>query len=200
MDRVTDLLFKKLVSTLSSLPGIGKKSAYRLGFHILRMDSSAFANFIDSIESVKSNLKFCKKCAGITEFEVCEICTGETRLKNILCVVELPEDIFFIENTGEYKGKYHVLNGVISPLDGIGPENLRIKELLERLKDEPVEEVLLATNPTLEGDATASYLFNLLRATGIKLSRIAHGVTVGSTLEYADQYTLGKAIKSRLTI
>ena len=194
---MTDLLFKKLVSTLSSLPGIGKKSAYRLGFHILRMDATAFSNFIESIESVKSNLKFCKKCAGITEFE---ICTGESRLKNILCVVELPEDIFFIENTGEYKGKYHVLNGVISPLDGIGPENLRIKELLERLKEEPVEEVLLATNPTLEGDATASYLFNLLRATGIKLSRIAHGVTVGSTLEYADQYTLGKAIKSRLTI
>jgi len=197
---VTDSLFKKLVGALSSLPGIGKKSAYRLGFYILRMDSSSFQNFIDTIETVKSSLKFCKKCGGITEFEVCEICSSDKRQTNIICIIENPEDIFFIENTGEYKGKYHVLNGVISPLDGIGPENLRIKELLERLKEEPFEEVLIATNPTLEGDATASYLFNLIKPIGLKITRIAHGVTVGSTLEYADQYTLGKAIRARLTI
>ncbi len=200
MDLVTDSLFKKLVGALSSLPGIGKKSAYRLGFYILRMDSSSFQNFIDTIETVKSSLKFCKKCGGITEFEVCEICSSDKRQTNIICIIENPEDIFFIENTGEYKGKYHVLNGVISPLDGIGPENLRIKELLERLKEEPFEEVLIATNPTLEGDATASYLFNLIKPIGLKITRIAHGVTVGSTLEYADQYTLGKAIRARLTI
>ncbi|HMV41593.1 MAG TPA: recombination mediator RecR [Leptospiraceae bacterium] len=197
---MTDSLFKKLVGALSSLPGIGKKSAYRLGFYILRMDSSSFQNFIDTIETVKSSLKFCKKCGGITEFEVCEICSSDKRQTNIICIIENPEDIFFIENTGEYKGKYHVLNGVISPLDGIGPENLRIKELLERLKEEPFEEVLIATNPTLEGDATASYLFNLIKPIGLKITRIAHGVTVGSTLEYADQYTLGKAIRARLTI
>lgn len=197
---MTDSLFKKLVATLSSLPGIGKKSAYRLGFYILRMDASAFQNFIDTIESVKASLKFCKKCGGITEFEICEICSSDKRLTSIICIIENPEDIFFIENTGEYKGKYHVLNGVISPLDGVGPENLRIKELLERLKEEPFEEVLIATNPTLEGDATASYLFNLIKPIGLKITRIAHGVTVGSTLEYADQYTLGKAIRARLTI
>lgn len=164
------------------------------------MDASAFQNFIDTIESVKASLKFCKKCGGITEFEICEICSSDKRLTSIICIIENPEDIFFIENTGEYKGKYHVLNGVISPLDGVGPENLRIKELLERLKEEPFEEVLIATNPTLEGDATASYLFNLIKPIGLKITRIAHGVTVGSTLEYADQYTLGKAIRARLTI
>lgn len=197
---MNDAIFKKLVSALSSLPGIGRKSAYRIGFHILRMDSAAFEHFIESLKSVKENIRFCKVCAGLTEQEVCEICSSDTRDPKTICVIEQPEDIYFIENTGEFKGRYHVLNGVISPLDGIGPENLRIKELLERLKTEPIEEVLIATNPTLEGDATASYLFNLIKPIGLKITRIAHGVTIGSTLEYADQYTLGKAIKSRLTI
>jgi recombination protein RecR len=197
---VTDSLLKKLTSSLSSLPGIGKKSAYRIAFHILRMESGSFETFIHNLTEVKANLKFCETCGAITEDEICNICLNTERNSTIICVVEQPEDIFFIENTNEYKGKYHVLNGVVSPLDGIGPEQLKIKELLERLKIEPVEEILLATNPTLEGDATASYIFNLLRSTGIKLTRIAHGVTIGSTLEYADQYTLAKAIKSRLTI
>lgn len=197
---MNDPLLKKLVASFSSLPGIGRKSAYRIAFFLLRMEETNFQNFLHTLEEFKTNLRFCKKCGAITELEVCDICTSDSRLSTILCVVEQPEDIFFIENTNEFKGKYHVLNGVISPLDGIGPDNLRIKELLERLKDSEVEEVLLATNPTLEGDATASYLFNLLKPIGLKITRIAHGVTVGSTLEYADQYTLAKAIKSRLVI
>jgi recombination protein RecR len=189
-----------MVSSLSSLPGIGKKSAYRIAFHILRMDSFHFQNFISSINEVKENLRFCKTCGSITELEICEICISQERNQKIICIVEQPEDIFFIENTNEFKGKYHVLNGVISPLDGMGPEQLRLKELLERLKTEPIEEILVATNPTLEGDATANYINSLVKPIGIKLTRIAHGVTIGSTLEYADQYTLGKAIKARLVL
>lgn len=164
------------------------------------MDQSSFQNFISSLNEVKEHLKFCKNCGAITEQEICEICLSTDRNAKIVCIVEQPEDIFFIENTNEYRGRYHVLNGVISPLDGIGPDQLKIKELLERLNKEPIEEVLIATNPTLEGDATANYISQLLRPIGLKITRIAHGVTIGSTLEYADQYTLGKAIKSRLTI
>ncbi|HNF25802.1 MAG TPA: recombination mediator RecR, partial [Leptospiraceae bacterium] len=132
--------------------------------------------------------------------EICSICSNDHRSKNILCIVEQPEDVFFVENTGEFPGKYHVLGGAISPIDGIGPDKLRIRELLNRLKDSLLEEILIATNPTLEGDATASYISSLLKDSGIKVTRIAHGVTVGSTIEYADQYTLGKAIRSRLAI
>jgi recombination protein RecR len=197
---VTEEIFKRLVGTLTSLPGIGRKSAYRIGFHLLRMDESSFRKLIQNLESIKKDLRFCKKCFSITESEVCDICTSPLRSESILCIVEQPEDVFFIENTGEFKGKYHVLGGVISPLDGIGPENLRIRELLERLKETSIQELLVATNPTLEGDATANYISGLIKPTGIRVTRIAHGVTIGSTLEYADQYTLGRAIKSRLTI
>jgi recombination protein RecR len=197
---LTEDLLKKLVSTLSSLPGIGKKSAYRIGFYLIRMEKIRFEQFLENLKDIKETIRFCKICGAITDKEVCDTCTSETRNKEILCVVEMPEDIFFVENTGEFRGKYHVLGGVISPLDGIGPERLKIRELLERLKTNIVKELLIATNPTLEGDATASYIANLLKDTDIKITRIAHGVTIGSTLEYADQYTLGRAIRSRQII
>lgn len=167
---------------------------------MLRMDHSSFQHWIQSISEARESLQFCQVCGSLTEEPICDICTSEKRDASIICVVEQPEDIFFIENTKEYFGKYHVLNGAISPLDGIGPDQLRIKELLKRIEQSSVTEVLIATNPTLEGDATASYLSNLIKAYHIKVSRIAHGITIGGTIEYSDQYTLGKAIKSRLTI
>lgn len=185
---------------MTSLPGIGKKSAYRIGFHVLRMDESQFKIFLDNLTEFKEGLGFCKICGSITQEVICDVCTSEKRNAKLICVVEQPEDVFFIENTGEFQGKYHVLNGVISPIDGIGPENLRIQELVQRIAKEGVEELLLATNPTLEGDATASYINQLVGQENVKITRIAHGVTVGSTIEYADQYTLGKAIKSRVSL
>jgi recombination protein RecR len=194
----TDQLLKQLVSSLSTLPGIGKKSAIRIGFHIIRMDNENFQNFISNLQNVKDSIHFCKNCGGLTDLDICDICTSDTRNSKLVCVVEQPEDVLFIENTGEMKGKYHVLNGVISPLDGIGPDKLRIKELLNRIKQESIEEILLATNPTLEGEATASFISQSIKEFGIKVSRIANGVSIGSTIEYADQYTLGRAITSRL--
>lgn len=197
---LSDPQFQKLIQSFSSLPGIGKKSATRIGFHILRMDPSTFQAWLSNIEEAKTKLRFCDECGGLTEDQVCSICLSERRDSSILCVVEQPEDIFFIENTKEYAGKYHVLNGAISPLDGIGPEQLRIRQLMRRLDEGNTKEVLIATNPTLEGDATASYLSTVIKPMEIKITRIAHGITIGGTLEYSDQYTLGKAIKSRLTL
>ncbi len=192
-------LLEKLVLTLSSLPGIGRKSAYRIAFHLLRLEEGKFFEFLENIRSIKESLRFCTECGGITDASVCEICSSEKRDHSVICIVEKPEDIFFVENTAEYSGIYHVLNGVISPLDGIGPDQLKIKELLSRL--DKVQEVLIATNPTVEGDATASYIHTLLKnATTLKVTRIAHGVSIGSSIEYVDKYTLGKAIKSRIAL
>jgi len=192
--------FQSLVQAFSSLPGIGKKSATRIGFHLLRLDDSQFAGWIQSIQEAKEKLGFCTSCGGLSEHPVCDICLSEKRDITVLCVVEQPEDIFFIENTKEFFGRYHVLNGVLSPLDGIGPEHLRIRELLHRLSESSIQEVLLATNPTLEGDATASYLSELIKKIGPKVTRIAHGITIGGSIEYSDQYTLGRAIKTRLAL
>lgn len=192
--------FQKLVSSFSLLPGVGKKSATRIGFHVLRMETSAFQSWIYAIKEAREKLHFCEICGGLTEELICNICDSPKRDSSIICVVEQPEDIFFIENTKEYFGRYHVLNGSISPLDGIGPDQLRIRQLMERLRDSKTTEVLVATNPTMEGDATASYLSDLIKGFGIKVTRIAHGITIGGTIEYSDQYTLGKAIKSRLTL
>ncbi|WP_411824834.1 recombination mediator RecR [Leptospira sp. 'Mane'] len=192
--------FQKLVSSFSILPGIGKKSATRIGFHVLRMEDSTFQSWLNGLREAREKLHFCQICGGLTEEIICDICDSPKRDKAILCVVEQPEDIFFIENTKEFFGTYHVLNGSISPLDGIGPDQLRIRPLMERLEESDIKEVLVATNPTLEGDATASYLSHLIKEREIKVTRIAHGITIGGTIEYSDQYTLGKAIKSRLTL
>ncbi|WP_423241798.1 recombination mediator RecR [Leptospira kobayashii] len=192
--------FQKLVSSFSILPGIGKKSATRIGFHVLRMEDSTFQSWLNGLKEARERLHFCQICGGLTEETICDICDSPKRDKAILCVVEQPEDIFFIENTKEFFGTYHVLNGSISPLDGIGPDQLRIRPLMERLEESAIKEVLVATNPTLEGDATASYLSHLIKERDIKVTRIAHGITIGGTIEYSDQYTLGKAIKSRLTL
>ncbi len=164
------------------------------------MDESSFQTWLNGIKEARERLHFCEICGGLTEETICNICESPKRDESIVCVVEQPEDIFFIENTKEYFGKYHVLNGAISPLDGIGPDQLRIKSLMHRIEEGSIGEVLVATNPTLEGDATASYLSHLIKEKGIRVTRIAHGITIGGTIEYSDQYTLGKAIKSRLTL
>lgn len=164
------------------------------------MDSVQFENWVASLQEAKQNLGFCEECGGLTEEPVCSICLSHKREQSILCVVEQPEDIFFIESTKEFTGRYHVLNGSISPLDGVGPDQLRIRELYNRLEKEPIREVLIATNPTLEGDATASYLSEGIKTKGISVTRIAHGITIGGSIEYSDQYTLGRAIRARLTL
>ncbi|EMF83128.1 recombination protein RecR [Leptospira weilii serovar Topaz str. LT2116] len=193
-------LLEEMVDALSSLPGIGRKSAFRISFHLLRLEQGLFNHFIHQLTDTKNKIKFCKQCGSYAETEICDICTSEKRDTHTFCVVEQPEDIFFIENTREFHGKYHVLNGVISPLEGIGPRDLRIKELLERIEPEQVKEVLVATNPTLEGDATADYLANQLKPLSVNVTRIAYGITVGGSIELADQYTLGRAIRSRLQL
>ncbi|XDD50230.1 recombination mediator RecR [Leptospira sp. WS92.C1] len=193
-------LLDEMVEALSSLPGIGRKSAFRISFHLLRLEQGMFNQFVRQLTDTKSRIQFCKRCGSYSETEVCDICTSDKRDSRIFCVVEQPEDIFFIENTREFQGKYHVLNGVISPLEGIGPRDLRIKELMERIEPEHVKEVLIATNPTLEGDATADYLANQLKPLSVSVTRIAYGITVGGSIELSDQYTLGRAIRSRLQL
>ncbi|WP_039948406.1 recombination mediator RecR [Leptospira fainei] len=193
-------LIEGMVSALSSLPGIGKKSAYRISFHLLRQDPTVFHGFIQSLVDTKDRIRFCLRCGAYSEAETCELCLSSKRDGHTICVVEQPEDVFFIENTGEFRGRYHVLNGVISPLEGIGPQDLRIKELVARIEPEEIKEVLVATNPTLEGDATADYLLRQLQSLNVVVTRIAYGITVGGSIELADQYTLGRAIRSRLKL
>ncbi|TGK07183.1 recombination protein RecR [Leptospira semungkisensis] len=193
-------LIEGMVNALSSLPGIGRKSAYRISFHLLRQDPAVFNGFIQSISDVKGRIRFCARCGSYSEEEICNLCSSDKRESHTVCVVEQPEDVFFIENTGEFKGRYHVLNGVISPLEGIGPQDLRIRELLERIQPEEIKEVLVATNPTLEGDATADYIHHQLKNYNVTVTRIAYGITVGGSIELADQYTLGRAIRSRLKL
>ncbi|MEI1277444.1 recombination mediator RecR [Leptospira venezuelensis] len=193
-------LIEGMVNALSSLPGIGRKSAYRISFHLLRQDPAVFNGFIQSLSEVKGRIRFCSRCGSYSEEEICDLCLSEKRDSHTVCVVEQPEDVFFIENTGEFKGRYHVLNGVISPLEGVGPQDLRIRELLSRIEPEDLKEVLVATNPTLEGDATADYLNHQLKNFNVSVTRIAYGITVGGSIELADQYTLGRAIRSRLKL
>lgn len=198
--QLSESILEKMVSSLASLPGIGRKSATRIAFHLIRLNHDAFQQFIHNLQYTKEHLRFCKVCAGITDSEICNICSDPKRDSHTICVVEQPEDIFFIEKTGVYRGVYHVLNGCISPIDGIGPEQLRIHELIQRCNNEKIQEILIATNPTLEGDATANYISSLLKDSGIQLTRIAHGLTVGGTIEYSDPYTLSRAIQARLPL
>ena len=190
----------KLIDELSKLPGVGNKTAQRLAFHILNMTSEDVEQLSASITNVKRNIKYCRVCCNITDSEVCNICSNVKRDSSIICVVEDPKDVVAMEKTREYKGLYHVLNGAISPMEGIGPEEIRIKELLQRVSDNEVSEIILATNPNIEGEATAMYISRLLKPAGIKVTRIAHGVPVGGDLEYADEVTLMKALEGRREI
>jgi recombination protein RecR len=187
----------RLIEALTRLPGVGKKTASRLAFHILRSSLSDAQELARSILDVKEKIRLCSVCFNLTDDDPCQICQNPNRSDEILCVVEGPNDLMAIENTGEYGGTYHVLHGTISPLEGVGPEDIKIKELIERLKKGKITEVILATNPTVEGGTTALYLTDLVRPLGVKITRIAYGIPVGSEIEYADGMTLLKALEGR---
>ena len=186
-----------LIEALAKFPGIGRKTASRSAFHILRSSASEAQALARAILDVKEKIRLCSICFNLTDEDPCQICRDERRNKEILCVVEGPNDLIAIENTGEFNGIYHVLHGTISPLEGIGPEEIKIKELMERLHREKVVEVILATNPTVEGGATALYLIDLIKPLGVKVSRIAYGVPMGGEIEYSDEMTLSKALEGR---
>ncbi len=187
----------RLIESLSKLPGIGEKSATRLAFHILKSPHQYAESLAKSITDVKSKVTLCPTCYSFTGDTLCDICKDEERDNSIICVVEQPADLVAIERSGEFNGKYHVLHGVISPIDGIGPEDLRIKELLSRLGEGKVKEVIIATNTDVEGEATALYLAKIIKPLRIEVSRIAHGIPVGGDIEYIDEITLSKALRER---
>lgn len=187
----------RLIEELSKMPTVGPKTAQRLAFYILRMTPEDAARLSQAILDAKARIRYCSVCFHITDVDPCAICTGPTRTRSMICVVEDPRDVLAMERTREYRGLYHVLHGAISPLDGVGPDDLKIIELLERVKSGEVKEVIVATNPRVEGEATAIYLARLLKPLGIKVTRIAHGLPVGSDLEYADEVTLAKALEGR---
>lgn len=191
---------QKLLDELERLPGIGPKSAQRIAYWILNSKSSDALRLADAIVEVKQKVHFCNQCFNYAQDDLCEICASEKRAQDVICVVSEPRDIPPIERTGAFSGKYHVLGGALSPLEGIGPDSLHVTELLARLNDPAIEEVIIATNPNVEGETTASYLARLLRPTGVKVTRLASGLPVGGDLEFADEVTLGRAIESRRTL
>ena len=189
-----------LIDELGRLPGIGPKSAQRIAFHIIQSERVDISRLADVLRTVKEKVKFCAECGNISEEELCRICRDPRRDPALICVVEESKDVIAIEKTREFRGKYHVLGGAISPIDGIGPENLRIRELMVRLAAIEIQEIIIATDPNLEGEATATYLARLLKPLGIKVSRLASGLPVGGDLEYADEVTLGRAFEGRRTV
>ena len=190
-------IIQDLIDELGRLPGVGPKSAQRIAFHIIQSDRVDVTRLAEVLKTVKERVKFCTTCGNISVEEVCRICKDPRRDNSSICVVEESKDVLAIEKTREFKGKYHVLGGAISPIDGIGPENLRIKELMTRLAQTQINEVIIATDPNLEGEATATYLTRLIKPLGVKVSRLASGLPVGGDLEYADEITLGRAFEGR---
>jgi recombination protein RecR len=186
-----------LIDELGRLPGIGPKSAQRIAFHLLAADPVDVRRLASALTEVKDKVRFCRVCGNVAEDELCRICADPRREESVICVVEEPKDVVAVERTREFRGRYHVLGGAISPIDGIGPDDLRIRELLHRLADGTVQEVILATDPNLEGEATATYLSRLIAPMGVKVSRLASGLPVGGDLEYADEVTLGRAFSGR---
>ncbi|ASE11361.1 recombination protein RecR [Kocuria rhizophila] len=189
-----------LIDELGRLPGVGPKSAQRIAFHLLDADKDEVQQLVDAISTVKTSVSFCVICGNVTEQEECAICRDARRDRSVICVVEESKDVMAIERTRSYRGLYHVLGGAISPLQGVGPDQLRIRELMTRLSDETVQEIVLATDPNLEGEATATYLSRLLKTLGIRVTRLASGLPVGGDLEYADEVTLGRAFEGRTVV
>jgi recombination protein RecR len=188
----------KLINELSKLPGIGGKSAQRLAFHILSMETGEANGIAEAILEAKREMKYCSVCGNLTDADPCGICTDAARDQSVICVVESPRDVAAIERTREYDGLYHVLHGAISPMDGIGPEDINLRQLLIRMQqNDDVREIILATNPNIEGEATAMYAARLIKPAGVRVTRIAHGIPVGGDLEYADEVTLSKAMEGR---
>ncbi|MBR4728101.1 MAG: recombination protein RecR [Clostridia bacterium] len=199
MDGFTPSL-ERLIEQFARLPSIGKKSAQRLAFHMLAMSDQEAQQFTDTIMEARAKIRRCVCCCNLTDSETCGICASPARDRSVICVVEDPRDVSAFERTHEYNGLYHVLHGVISPMNDVNPEDLCIKELLQRLGDGTVQEVIMATNPTVEGEATAMYLSRLLKPLGIRVTRLAYGVPVGADLEYADEFTLIRAMEGRQTL
>ena len=198
MSRVAEPI-NRLIRSLAKLPGVGEKTASRLALHILRSSRDEALELARSIVAVKEKITMCKVCCNLTDQDPCTICSSQKRERDIICVVEEPGDLIALETGGEFKGLYHVLHGVISPLDGVNPEDIRIQELLNRLKSGQVKEVIVATNPTTNGNATALYLSNVIKPLGIKVTRIAMGIPIGGDIEYTDEVTLKKALEGRRT-
>ena len=186
-----------LIDEFSKLPGIGPKSAQRLAFYLLKTEPGVAQRLAKAIIAMKENVSFCSRCFNFATGTLCDYCTDRRRDDGIICVVEEPPDIVSVERTGEFKGRYHVLGGAISPIEGVGPEDLHVHELLARISEDHVQEVIVATNPNIEGEATAMYLARLLQPTGVRVTRIASGLPVGGDLEYADEVTLGRALQGR---
>lgn len=186
-----------LVTELGRLPGVGPKSAQRIAFHVLQADEEDVRRLAEAMLIVKEKVRFCSECGNVSESEKCRVCLDDRRDRTSICVVEEPKDVIAVERTREYRGLYHVLGGAISPIDGVGPDDLRIKELMTRLADGTVTEIVIATDPNLEGEATATYLARLLSPLGLTVTRLASGLPVGGDLEYADEVTLGRAFAGR---
>jgi recombination protein RecR len=193
-------VIQELIDELGRLPGVGPKSAQRIAFYLLQADEDQAKRLAEVLTEVKERVRFCEQCGNVAEAELCNICRDPRRSKASICVVEESKDVQAIERTREFKGLYHVLGGAISPIEGIGPDNLRIKELVSRLADPEIKEVIIATDPNLEGEATATYLTRMLAPMGITISRLASGLPVGGDLEYADEITLGRAFEGRRTV
>jgi recombination protein RecR len=189
-----------LIDELGRLPGIGPKSAQRIAFHLLKMPAEDAARLADAITEAKARVRFCERCFNVADDTLCPICNDDSRDTSVVCVVEESRDIVAIERTGEFKGRYHVLLGAISPLEGIGPEQLKVRELVQRIDPEGITEVILCTNPNTEGEVTAMYLARLLKPIGLNVTRIASGLPVGGDLEYADELTLGRALEGRRAV
>lgn len=193
-------VIQDLIDELGKLPGIGPKSAQRIAFHLVQSERVDVNRLVEVLRLVKEKVRFCSSCFNVAEDEECKICRDPRRDNSSICVVEESKDVVAIERTREFRGKYHVLGGAISPIDGIGPEQLRIRELLSRLSDSNITEVIIATDPNLEGEATATYLARTIKPLGIKISRLASGLPVGGDLEYADEVTLGRAFEGRRSL
>ena len=187
----------KLINELSKLPGIGSKSAQRLAFHILSLEDREAEQLAEAVLSAKREMKYCSVCGNLTDEDPCAICSDPARREDVICVVESPRDVMAMERIKEFNGLYHVLHGVISPMEGIGPEDINLKSLIQRLQLNDVKELIIATNPNIEGEATAMYIARLIKPAGIKVTRIAHGIPVGGDLEYADEVTLLKSLEGR---
>lgn len=192
--------FQKLIDVFRKMPGVGNKSAVRMAYYVLSMSNEEADEMVDIIKQAKEKIGYCSVCQNTTEENPCEICSNPKRDASVICVVEQPKDVVALEKTREYYGTYHVLHGCISPMDGVGPEDIKIKELLTRAADESVKEIIMAISPSIEGEATTMYISKLLKPFGLKVTRIAYGIPVGGDLEYADQVTLAKAIEGRREI
>ena len=191
---------EKLIEQFEKMPGIGKKSAQRLAFYVLSLDDEEAKSFADAIIDAKKHIHCCSVCQNLTDLETCDICSDKSRDRSVICVVEDPRDIIAFERTREFNGTYHVLHGVISPLDGIGPDQIKVRELLKRVADDEIKEIIMATNPTVDGEATAAYISRLLKPMGVKVTRLAYGIPVGGHLEFADEMTLIRALEGRRTM